>query len=76
MGLFDKIKDPVFLKEDSCAEAQLLALQDLAKTAFGALAGQLEQVIKYVEAGIFGENAIKYELCNSHIGEKKRLDSV
>lgn len=67
MGLFDKIKKPVFLKEDSSAEAQLLALQDLAKNASVSLAEQLEQEIKYVEAGIFGENTIKYELRNSHI---------
>ena len=67
MGLFDKIKEPVFLKDDSSAEAQLLALQELAKTASGPLVEQLEQEIKYVEAGIFGENAIKYELQNSHI---------
>lgn len=67
MGLFDKIKEPVFLKEDSSAETQLLAFQELAKTATGALAEQLEQEIKCVEAGIFGENTIKYELRNSHI---------
>lgn len=67
MGLFDKIKEPVFLKEDSSAETQLLAFQDLAKTTTGALAEQLEQETKCVEAGIFGENAIKYELRNSHI---------
>ena len=67
MGLFDKIREPVFLKEDSSAETQLLAFQELAKTATGALAERLEQEIKCVEAGIFGENAIKYELRNSHI---------
>ncbi len=67
MGLFDKIKEPVFLKEDSSADAQLLALQELAKTASGPLAEQLEQEIKYVEAGIFGENTIKYEIRSSHI---------
>lgn len=67
MGLFDKIKEPVFLKEDSSAKVQLLALQELAKTATGALVEQLEQEIKCVEAGIFGENAIQYELRNSHI---------
>lgn len=67
MGLFDRIKEPVFLKEDSSAEAQLLALQGLAKTASSSLAEQLEQEIKFVEAGIFGENNIKYELRNSHI---------
>lgn len=67
MGLFDKVKEPIFLKEDSSAEVQLLALQELSKTASGPMAEQLELEIKYVEAGIFGENAIKYELRNSHI---------
>ena len=67
MGLFDKIKGPVFLKEDSSAQAQLLALGELAKTADGPLAERLEQEIKNVEAGILGENTIKYELRNSHI---------
>ena len=67
MGLFCKIKEPVFLKEDSSAETQLLAFQELAKTATGNLVEQLEREIKCVEAGIFGENAIKYELRNSHI---------
>lgn len=67
MGLFDKIKEPIFLKEDSSAEAQLSVLQELAKTATGPLLEQLEQEIKHVEAGIYGENSIKYELSNSHI---------
>lgn len=67
MGLFDKIKEPVFLKEDSSVQSQLHALQELAKTAIGALADQLEREIKCVEAGISGENAIQYELRNSHI---------
>lgn len=67
MGLFDKIKEPIFLKEGSSAEAQLLALQTLSETASGPMTEQIEQEIKYVEAGIFGENTIKYELRNSHI---------
>ncbi len=40
MGLFDKIREPAFLKEDSSAETQLLAFQELAKTATGVLAEQ------------------------------------
>lgn len=67
MGLFDKIKEPIFLKEDSSAEAQLVALRELAKDATGPLAEWLEQQIKYVNTGIYGENAIQYELRNSHI---------
>jgi len=67
MRLFDKIKEPIFLKEDSSAVSQLLALQELASTASGILAEKLEHEIKCVEAGIFGENTIIYELRNSHI---------
>lgn len=67
MGIFDKIKEPIFLKEDSSAEQQLAALKTLAETATGQLAEQLDQEIKLIEAGIFGENTIKYELRNSHI---------
>jgi hypothetical protein len=67
MGLFDKIKGPVFLKDDSEAERQLIALQELRKTAAGALAEELDQEIRQVDAGIYGENAVRYELENSHI---------
>lgn len=37
MGIFDKIKEPIFLKEDSSAESQLLALQTLAQSASSTL---------------------------------------
>lgn len=67
MGLFNKIKNPVFLKEDSSASAQLTALQELAKTASGSLADQLDLEIKCVSAGIYGEESIHFELENSHI---------
>ena len=42
MGLFDKIKGPVFLKDDSEAERQLAALQELRKSADGELAEALD----------------------------------
>lgn len=67
MGIFDKIKEPIFLKEDSSASLQLAALQELAKNSSGKLADRLDQEIKFLEAGIFGENTILYELRNSHI---------
>lgn len=41
MGLFDKLKDPVFLKDDSEANRQLAALQELHKKATGELAEKL-----------------------------------
>lgn len=67
MGLFDKIKEPIFLKDDSEAERQLAVLQDLRKTVSGELADRLDDEIRQVDAGIFGERTVRYELANSHI---------
>ena len=67
MGLFDKIKEPIFLKDDSEAERQLATLQELRETVSGELADQLDDEIRQVNAGIFGEKTVRYELANSHI---------
>lgn len=67
VGLFEQIKGPVFLKEDSEAEKQLLALQELLPKAKGEVAELIEKEIKIVEAGIFGEKQVRFELENSHI---------
>ncbi len=67
MGLFDKLKNPVFIKDDSEAEKQLAALQELKKNATGKLLEQLEQEISKVESGIVGEKQVRFELENSHI---------
>ena len=67
MGLFDKYTEPVFLKEDSEAEKQLVALHELQQTATGQLVEAIAREIKLVEAGIFGEKNVEFELKNSHI---------
>lgn len=67
MFLFDKIKEPVFLKESSSGVQQLEALKTLQQKAPEELQQKLEQEIKIVEAGIYGENQIMFELKNSHI---------
>ena len=67
MGLFDKLKNPVFIKDDSEAEKQLAALQELKKNATGKLLEQLEQEASKVESGIIGEKQVRFELENSHI---------
>ena len=67
MGFFDKIKNPIFLKEDSEAEKQLAALQDLRNSLSGEALEKLEQEISKVEAGIIGEKQVHFELENSHI---------
>lgn len=68
MGMFDKIKEPVILKKDSSASAQLEQLQQLlGETTDAKTKVALENEVKLVNAGIFGENTILYELQNSHI---------
>lgn len=67
MGLFDKIRGPVFWKESSTATVQLEQLQKRLETAIEELRPKIEQEIKMVQAGIHGENQILFELKNSHI---------
>ncbi len=65
MGFFDKITDPVFMKDDSEAEKQLAALKEIQNQLLEENE-ILEREIKLVEAGIFGEKQIRFELENSH----------
>lgn len=67
MGLFDKLKEPVFLKDNSEADRQLAALQELREKATGDLAEKIEEEISRVNAGIFGEKTVRFELQNSHL---------
>ena len=67
MGLFDRLKEPVFLKDSSNAEQELAQLKELQSAATGDTAEELDLRIRLVEAGIRGENAIRFELANSHI---------
>lgn len=68
MGLFDKIKEPVILKKDSSASTQLEQLQQLLRDATDdKVKATLENEVKQINAGIFGENTILYELQNSHM---------
>ncbi len=67
MGLFDKMREPVFLKESSNAEEQLEQLKKLVGTLNEDGEAILEQDIKCLEYGIVGEKNIAFELRNSHI---------
>ncbi len=67
MGLFEKIKEPVFLKRDSSADEQLAALQALRETVPPALQEQIDRDIRALQAGIAGEKNILFELENSHL---------
>lgn len=67
MGLFDRIREPVFLKEESCTLQQLAELEELQKKLTKEGADKISQDIKTLNAGILGENNIIYELKNSHM---------
>lgn len=67
MGFFDTLKGPVFLKTDSEAERQLLQLNELRAEETGEVAEKIEQQIRLVEAGISGEQSVRFELENSYI---------
>ena len=66
MGLFSKIKEPIFMKPDSDAEKLLLALEELKSRASGQVLKEIEQEITNIKYGISGEKNIEFELKNSH----------
>lgn len=68
MGLFDKIKQPIILKEDCSAYKHLSELELLLPDITDPKIRQtLENDIAAVKAGILGEETILFELENSHI---------
>ncbi len=68
MGLFDKIKEPVILKENSSAKVQLEELEQLLVTVTDPkVKALIENDIVSIKAGIIGEDKILFELKNSHI---------
>ncbi|HEX3076447.1 MAG TPA: nuclease-related domain-containing protein [Lachnospiraceae bacterium] len=67
MGLFDKMREPVFLKESSNALEQLESLRLLEPLLNKEGQTLIKQEIKCLEYGIAGEKNIAFELKNSHI---------
>ena len=67
MGLFNRMKEPVFLKESSDAEAQLEKLKTLEPLLNAEGQNIIKQDIKCLEYGIAGEKNIYFELKNSHM---------
>lgn len=67
MGLFNRVKEPIFLKESSTAEEQIRKLRKLEAEINEEGKAIIEQDIKYLEYGIVGEKNIAFELRNSHI---------
>ena len=67
MGLFDKLREPVILKEDSSAKVQLEQLNSIMQTVPTEIKFQIEQDIRLLQYGIYGEDALMFELKNSHM---------
>ena len=67
MGLFDKLKDPVFIKKETSALKQLEALKSLLPNIIEDQREELEKEIQLLEYGIKGEEQIAFELSHSHM---------
>ncbi|MEG1448718.1 MAG: hypothetical protein RSC41_05230 [Oscillospiraceae bacterium] len=74
MGVFDKLKEPVILKESSKAQEHLELLQQLLETAPANIKKDIEQDIKIINAGIFGKNAISiiHSVFQTLFGEREQ----
>lgn len=67
MGLFDQIREPVFLRQSDRAEKQIEMLKVLRPSLNEEGQLMLEKDIRCLEYGIQGENNIIFELKNSHM---------
>jgi len=67
MGLFNRLKEPIFLKESSNAEEQLEKLKELEPLLNQEGQSIIRQDIKCLEYGIAGEKNIAFEFKNSHM---------
>ncbi len=67
MRIFNRLKEPIFLKESSNAEEQLEKLKNLEPLLNKKGQAILRQDIRRLEYGIAGEKNIAFELKNSHM---------
>lgn len=67
MGFFDVKKEPIFLKENSSAVEQIEKLKEFYEKVNDEGKIIIDNDIKLLEAGIYGENQIIFELKNSHM---------
>ena len=67
MGLFNKLREPIVLKENNDAKFALEQLDNLLKIAPKEIQEQIEFDKKLIYYGIKGEESLLFELKNSHI---------
>lgn len=65
--MVDRIQGPIFVKEDNQSSEQLALLQQLLAVASAATCEKIRADIRSLQAGIYGEDTIAFELKNSHI---------
>lgn len=67
MGLFDNMRVPVFLKENSSVKEQIIDLTAMLQDAPREIKAKMEQDLKILSAELRTENQVALELKNSHI---------
>lgn len=67
MGIFDKMREPVVLRDNSDAKKQIEQLNNYLNTAPADIKPQIQQDIRLLQYGISGEEALMFELQNSHL---------
>lgn len=67
MGIFDKLKEPIFLRKSNKAAEQIERLRELEPKLNEEGKEKIKKEIKYIEYGIIGERNIEFELKNSHM---------
>ena len=65
--MVEQIQGPIFVKENSQSAKQLAQLQQLLAVASAAICEKIQADIRSLQAGIYGEDTIAFELKNSHI---------
>lgn len=67
MGLFNSMREPVFLKESSNAQVQLDELKKIRNSLNEEGKNLIDKEIRQLEYGLIGEQNIAFELKNSHM---------
>lgn len=67
MGILDRLREPVFLKESSKAIEDVERLKELEPKLNAEGKEKIKKEIKFIEYGIIGEKNIEFELRNSHM---------
>ena len=67
MGLFDKLREPIVLKETSDAKANFEQLDNILKIAPESIRERIQEDKRLLYYGIKGEEALMFELKNSHM---------